>query len=90
MIKKDIVVKNLGLDSKTAALFIQTASNYNSSIFIENNERRANGKSLLGLLSLGISQNSTISIVVDGQDEEVALKVLEEFLMKNLVTIEDD
>jgi phosphocarrier protein HPr len=89
MVKKEITVKNLGLDSKTAALFIQQASHFDSSIFVEKGERRANAKSLLGLLSLGIAQNSVISIVIEGRDEEKASEVLEEFLVKSLAQNQD-
>lgn len=86
MIMKEIKVGiQTGLQSKTAAVFIQKASGFKSSIWIEKDERKANAKSLLGLLSLGIGKGSTITIIVDGEDEEQALKELEEYLQSDSI-----
>lgn len=81
MLVKELLVSNgSGLQSKTAAVFIQKASNFKSKIWIEKNERKANAKSLLGLLSLGIADGIKISLIVDGEDEQQAMNVLERFI----------
>ncbi len=81
MITKELTVKNRsGLQSKTAAIFIQKASGYKSSIWIEKGERKANAKSLLGLLSLGIADGNKVSITAEGEDEAKAIEELEEYL----------
>lgn len=81
MIKKEIEIgKEQGLKSKTAALFVQKASLYKSSILVEKGERKANGKSMLGLLSLVIEKGEIINLIIDGFDEDRAMKELEEFL----------
>ncbi len=81
MLSKEILVKNKsGLESKVAAKFIQKASNYKSSIWIERDERKANAKSLLGLLSLSIGNGSRIVLITEGIDEETAMKELEEYI----------
>ena len=81
MLSKEVIIKNkAGLQSKTAAVFIHKANNFKSSIWIEKDERKANGKSLLGLLSLGIGTDSKVMITADGEDEDLALQVLEEYL----------
>lgn len=68
-----------GLDSKAAAMLVQRVSKFSSSIWLEKGERRANAKSLLGLLSLGVEKNSTITIITDGEDEETASNEIEEY-----------
>lgn len=81
MVVKEITIKNKsGLQSKSAAVFIQKASNYKSSIWIEREERKANAKSLLGLLSLSIGNGARISLLVSGEDEAKAAEELEEYL----------
>jgi phosphocarrier protein HPr len=81
MVVKEVKIKNkAGLQSKMAAVFIQKASNYKSKIWVEKNERKANAKSLLGLLSLGISEGAQITIIADGEDEKKAIEELEEYL----------
>jgi len=81
MVIKEVVIKNpSGLQSKSAAVFIQKASNYKASIWIEKNERKANAKSLLGLLSLGIGSGIKVTVIAEGEDEEKAVEELEEYL----------
>lgn len=78
MVSKEIIIKNVsGLESKPAAMFIQKASNYKSSIWLEKGERKANAKSLLGVLSLGIGAGSKVVIIAEGEDEESAVNELE-------------
>ena len=81
MFMKDVVVQNqVGLHARPATFFIQKANEFKSSIWIEKEERRANAKSLLGVLSLGIVGNTTIRIIADGADEEKAVAALVELV----------
>lgn len=77
MFVKDVVVKNqVGLHARPATFFIQKANEFRSSIWVEKEERRVNGKSLLGVLSLGIIGGTSIRIIADGSDEELAVNSL--------------
>lgn len=85
MTKREITVNNVsGLESKPAALFIQKASNFKSSIWVEKGERKANAKSLLGLLSLGVGNGNKITIIAEGEDESLAVSELESYLITDL------
>lgn len=89
MISKEVIIKNkTGLQSKAAAVFINKANNYKSSIWIEKDERKANAKSLLGLLSLGIGANAKVVLTAEGEDEDIAVRELEEYL--SLPDIEEE
>ena len=82
MLTKTITIQNeVGLHTRPATYFIQKANNYKSSVWIENSDRRANAKSLLGVLSLGISKGDTVSIIADGSDESEAVDGLVDLLM---------
>ena len=77
MYTKDVEVKNqVGLHARPATFFIQKANEFKSSIWVEKEERRVNAKSLLGVLSLGISMDMKIIITADGADEETAVNEL--------------
>lgn len=77
MCVKDVVVKNqVGLHARPATFFIQKANEFKSSIWVEKEERRVNGKSLLGVLSLGIIGGTSIRVIADGPDEELAVNSL--------------
>ncbi len=74
MITRTITIKNsVGLHARPATFFIQKANSYKSSVWVEKDERRVNAKSLLGVLSLGIVQGMSVTLVADGADEEAAL-----------------
>ena len=81
IISKKVTVTNpVGLHARPATFFIKKANEYRSSVWIENDSRRVNAKSLLGILSLGIVSGTEISLVADGPDEDDAIKGLEELL----------
>ncbi len=77
MISREVKITNsIGLHARPATFFIQKANEYKSSIWVEKDERKVNAKSLLGVLSLGISMGMTITLVADGQDENEAIEGL--------------
>ena len=77
MFSKEVVVHNqVGLHARPATFFIQKANEFKSSIWVEKEERKVNAKSLLGVLSLGITKGTTINIAADGMDEEEAVNAL--------------
>jgi phosphotransferase system HPr (HPr) family protein len=56
--------------------FSQKASQFHSNVYIEYDGRRLNGKSLLGILSLGINKGDIITIIGEGKDEQTAVNRL--------------
>ena len=84
MYVKEVVVSNqIGLHARPATFFIQKANEYRASIWIEKDERRVNAKSLLGVLSLGITKGVTISILAEGTDDEDAVNSLVGLISSN-------
>lgn len=81
MISRDVTVNNNGgLHARPATYFIQKANSYKCSIWIQKDDRKMNAKSLLGVLSIGIAQGMTITLIADGVDEQAALDGLEELI----------
>ena len=77
MINKEIVVCcESGLHNKQATYFVQKANEFNANIWLECGNRKMNAKSLLGVLSLGITKGSSIVISAEGPDEEEAVNAL--------------
>ncbi len=84
MISKTVVVQNqVGLHARPATFFIQKSNEFKSSIWVEKDDRRVNAKSLLGVLSLGITKGTEITIVTDGTDEKEAIDALESLVESN-------
>lgn len=84
MISKEIVVQNqVGLHARPATFFIQKANEFSSSIWISKDDRRVNAKSLLGVLSLGITRGTNITLFAEGADEEAAINGLASLVATN-------
>ena len=81
MISRNVTIANsVGLHARPATFFIQKANSYRSSIWVENEDRRVNAKSLLGVLSLGIVKGMTVTLIADGPDEADALAGLADLI----------
>ena len=81
MISISVTIKNsVGLHARPATFFVQKANSFKSSIWIEKEDCRVNAKSLLGVLSLGISKGTEIKLIADGVDESSAIDGLSELI----------
>ena len=77
MTTRDVTItNNIGLHARPATFFIQKANSYKSLVWIEKEDRKINAKSLLGVLSLGIAQGMTVTLIADGADEKEAVNGL--------------
>ena len=77
------ITNSVGLHARPATFFIQKANEFKSSIWIVKEERKVNAKSLLGVLSLGITKGTQIDIVAEGVDEAEAVNALEALIETN-------
>ena len=81
MISRSVTVRNsVGLHARPATFFVQKANSFKSSIWVEKEDCRVNAKSLLGVLSLGISKGTAITLIADGVDENTAIDGLAELI----------
>lgn len=81
MVSKTVIFQcDEALQMKAVAVLIQKASSFSSHIYLTRDGRRANAKSLLGVMSLGIENGADIEVSADGADEKVALDALVQYL----------
>ncbi len=71
------IINKLGMHARAAAQFVQLASNFSSHIEIEKDNRRVNGKSIMGVMMLAASKGSNVTLHADGEDEEESINQLE-------------
>lgn len=82
MLVKEITIENeIGLHDRLATMLIRKASKYKSEIMISKGKAKMNAKSVLGLCCLGIGKGDTIEIEVCGEDEEVAMREIIEYIL---------
>ncbi|KAA0944313.1 HPr family phosphocarrier protein [Sporosarcina sp. ANT_H38] len=65
-----------GLQARQAALFVQEANRFLADIFLKKEERQVNAKSIMGIMSLALARGTTVTLIAEGSDEELALESL--------------
>ena len=81
MTKKTIRIELAsGLEARPVAMVVQIASQYESSIYVENEGARFNAKSIMGMMTLGLASGEEITVSADGRDEEAAISEIEKYL----------
>ena len=69
-----------GLEARQAAMLVQVASQYESSIYLESGEKRVNAKSIMGMMTLGLAEGEHVNVTADGGDEDKAIEGIEKYL----------
>ena len=72
-----------GLEARPAAMLVQVASQYESSIYVESEEKRVNAKSIMGMMTLDLPVGEQVIVTADGVDEEKAVNDIEKYLSNN-------
>ncbi len=81
MMEKSIKLQMDGqLEARPIAMLVQVASQYDSTVYLENEGRKVNAKSIMGMMSLASSLGTEIRIITDGSDEEQAMAGMEAYL----------
>lgn len=82
-IQKDIVIANKkGLHARPAAMFVQLADKFQVTVTISKGDEKVNGKSIMGLLMLGAQGQSSLTLIVEGDEAEAAMAEFEHFFSK--------
>lgn len=89
MAEATVEVRNpSGLHARPAAAFVKAAAGFGAAIQLtnltRNPEKRANAKSVLGVLGLGVTQGHTVRITADGDDADTAVSTLVEMVEAGL------
>lgn len=74
------IINKLGMHARAAAQFVQLASSFTSHIEIEKDNRRVNGKSIMGVMMLAASKGSKVTLYANGDDEEESINKLEQLI----------
>ena len=82
MIEMPVVVRQeKGLDGRPIALLVQEASQYASTVYIKVEDKSINAKSIMGMMSLSLSEGEEVTIFTEGEDEEKAAEGIKTFFM---------
>lgn len=80
MIRKNIDVSLGDGKERPIAMLVQLASQFVSNIEIHRDTMTVNAKSIMGMMTLGLVQGQKLELLIDGEDEETAMKEIEDYL----------
>ena len=81
MIRKPMTVQLAsGLEARPVAVLVQVASQYESKIYVEIDNKKVNAKSIMGMMTLGLSTGESVVVSAEGTDEEAAIENIETYL----------
>ena len=79
--KKMVVNFKEGSETKPPiAMFVQVASQYESKIYLELDDKKINAKSIMGMMSIALSTGDELLVSCDGADEAEAIEGIADFL----------
>ena len=82
-IKKEMVVSNkLGIHARPAAMFVKIANKFSCDVYVEKDDERVNGKSIMGLMMLAAGPGSRLMIYAEGEDAARVVVELEALLKR--------
>ena len=83
MITKNMTVElKKGEEARPIAFLVQVASQFESSIYIEYDNKKINAMSIMGMMTVNLSGGKEVSVSADGADETEAIGKIEEYLMQ--------
>ena len=74
------VKDELGIHARPAGILVKAAKEFDSEITMEKDGKSANMKLIFSLMGLGVKQNDSIKVIVDGSDENAAFEKLEKLV----------
>lgn len=81
MITKNMKIElPTGLEARPVAIFVQVASQFESSIYVEVGNKKVNAKSIMGMMTLGLDAGEEVVVSATGADEEAAISEIEKYL----------
>lgn len=84
MIERQYTIMNeQGLHARPAGLLVQMASQSKSAVILVKDQKEFNGKSILGLMSIGARKGEQITIKIDGPDEEKTASNIDDLFTNN-------
>ncbi len=78
------ITDEVGIHARPAGILVKEAKNYSSKIFIAKGDKKAEATKLMAIMTLGVKKGDTITVTVEGDDEDACAPAIENFFKENL------
>ncbi len=85
MIKKTLNITNdSGLHARAAGKFVEMTNQFSSEIYVSKEHIMIDGKSIMGIISMGVHKGDEIEVTIEGVDEREAMEAIENLIVNEL------
>lgn len=78
--RKDVTISMTdSMESTPIAHLVQLANQFSSRIYFEMDTKKVNAKSIMGMMSLNLSEGEKVTVLTEGEDEEMAAEGIKTF-----------
>ena len=83
-ISKNLTIRSsVGLHARPAAEFVKIAQEFNGEVTISYKDQEVDGKSMIGILKLGIKKDTSFGLTLNGENEDDYMLKFEELITKD-------
>ena len=79
-----VIKDELGIHARPAGMLVKEAKKYSSQVCIDNGTKKSDATKLMAVMSMAVKCGDTVTVTVEGEDEEVALEGIKNFFETNL------
>ena len=73
-----------GIHARPASLLVKVVKGFSSTATLEKNGKTCDLRKLMALMGMGVKQGETVTVKVEGEDEEAAAAAIQQFLTENV------
>lgn len=78
------ITDELGIHARPAGMLAKAAATVKSTVILDNGAKKADARRLMAIMSMAVKNGQTVTVTVEGEDEDTAVVVMEEFFKTNL------
>ncbi len=79
-----VITDPLGIHARPAGMIVKKASEFSCEITLKTSSAQADAKRVMAVMGLVAKQNTPVTVICDGEDEQIAAKELGAFFREHL------
>ena len=79
-----VITDEVGIHARPAGILVKEAKKFASKITVKKGEKAAEATKLMALMGLGVKQGDSVTIEVEGDDEDTVVEAIRKFFEENL------
>ena len=77
------ITDQVGIHARPAGILVKEAKQYNSKIVVKMGDKAAEATKLMALMGMGVKKGDTVTVEVEGDDEDTAVNDMKAFFENN-------